>query len=184
MTVGTNTVRIDWIKYDNRDAADTYRDYQAVNYMPFEEFLAMQNSLREQDSDVGQMTVSMNSENHEVMYRTDRHPTWYTVINNTQIIFDAYDVDTDDTLKKERTLCGGWVYPSWTHTDAFAPPLEPAQFSYWINKAKARAFNELKQQANQEAIAEARTQKIRIQKHRDKVRRDPAIMQTPRYGRR
>lgn len=185
MTVPSTVARISWIKYDNKADADTYKDYQEVKFMPFEEFLEMQNALREQTSDVGQMNITSNSETFEVMYRSDKMPQWYTTLEENQIIFDSYDVSIDaTTLAKAKSMCMAWVLPTFTLSDAFAIPLEPQQFPYYINKAKVRAFSELKQVANQEAAGEARQQKILMQKRKFVLPTVAAIETAPRYGRR
>jgi hypothetical protein len=183
MTIPSGVARISSIRYDNRASADTYRDWREVCYLPFDEFVEMQNSLRDWEANVGQMTVTQNTESHEIMFRTDKHPSYYTTTNDSQIIFDSHYSDDDTTLQKAKTMCLAWVYPSWTMSNSFVPPLEPQQFSYFINKAKVRAFNELKQTDNREAIAEARRQKLVLQRTKKITTNGPAVLMAPRYGR-
>lgn len=183
MTVPTSTARVSWIKYDNAEVRDSYKDYKDVCFLPFREFIEKQLALREETADVGEMAVTLNGETHSVLFRTDRHPQYYTTVNQNQLLFDAYKSDVDSTLQKSKTMAMGWVYPLWQMEDDFIPPLEPQQFSYFINRAKTRAFNEIKQQANAESAQESRRQKIVLQKRKTTVNKGPAIFRAPRYGR-
>lgn len=183
MTLPSNVARVSWIKYDNKVTGDTYSNYQDVMYLPLKEFLERQNGLINETTGVVEVTFSSNGESHNVMCRTDRFPTYFTHLDNGTIIFDAYDSTEDTTLQKSKTMCSGWVYPSWTASDSFIPPLDAGQFSYYINKAKVRAFNEIKREVNQEAISEARRQKVVIQKRKRRLPDEPAVYKAPRYGR-
>lgn len=182
MTVPSNVAKINWIKYDNKASTDTYSDYKFVQFMPFPEFIDFQHGLAG-NANVAEMVISQNSESFPVLYSTDAPPTYYTRTDDNQIIFNSYDNSLESTLQKSKTMVHGWTYPSWTMENTFTPDLEPAQFAYYINKAKARAFYELKQQVNQEAAGEARRQKITLQKKKFTMPQEAAIMQAPRYGR-
>ena len=182
MTVPSGVTGIKWIKYDKQEAGDTYRNFELIHFLPFSEFIDMMTNERE-NTEVGSMSVTQNGDTFDILYRNDRAPTYYTTTNDSQIIFDSYDVSIDSTLQKSKTMCFGTRYPAWSMTNTFVPPLNPQQFSFFINKAKARAFNEIKQQVNQEAVSEARRQKIILQKKKGIVSTLPAIMRAPRYGR-
>ena len=183
MTLPSGVARVSWIKYDNKVTGDTHSNYQDVHYLPFKEFIERQSGLVNNTTGVTEMTFSSNGENHNVMCWTDRFPTYFTHLDNGTLIFDAYDSSEDTTLQKSKTMCFGWVYPTWTMSDSFVPPLDPGQFSYYINKAKVRAFNEIKREANQEAISEARRQKVVIQKRKRRLPDRPSVEKAPRYGR-
>lgn len=183
MTAPSTTTRIDWIKYDNREDGDTRAFYKPVTYLPFPEFIEMMSGYVEDTTGTAQMSFTQNGETFEVVYRTDKHPTYYTTTDDHQIIFDSLDISLDTTLQKSKTMAFGQTFPVWTMEDSFTPPLTNDQFSYFLNKAKARAFNERKQLVNQEATAEARRQKIVLQRKKEVIKREPAIMQAPRYGR-
>lgn len=183
MTLPSTAVNVKWIKYDAKEDGDTTSNYKSLTYLPFEDFLLRQLSLREWTEDVGQMTFTQNGESFEMMYRTDVAPTYYTTTNDNQVIFDSYDSEVDDTLQKSKTMAFGTVYSTFTLSDNFTPDLNPQQFSYYLNKAKARAFSELKQVTNQEAAGEARRQKIA---HQARMRSTPDLTEfqkAPKYGR-
>lgn len=150
--------------------------------MPFEDYHQWMLQLRNYDDDVAEMTVTLHGEQFPFMYRTNGHPTRYTTLTENQIICDSIDLTIDSTLQKSKTMCYGNLYPSWSMTDTFIPDLDPSQFSYLINRAKVRAFYELKQQENAEASQEARRQKVIVQKRKNRTPDEAAIYRAPRYG--
>lgn len=184
MTIPTNVGVVRSVKYNNIDTGETRANYVDVLFKPFEDFLVDQASLRELTTGVGQMTFTSNGENFEVMYQTDKQPQFFTTYDDSTFLFDSYDSSIDTTLQKSKTMCMGVVYPTFTIADSFVPDLDITQFSLLKNRAKVRAFAELKQALNQEAAGEARLQKIRIQKRKWTAPRDPPIYSLPRYGRR
>jgi hypothetical protein len=186
MTMPTNVLKLNWVKYDNIASGDSYQDYQEVKFMEFQDFLERQNALREHTSGVGQMNFLNNlTQTFEMMYWTDRQPQFYTTTDDFGLLFDAYDVSIDTTgLEATKTMAHGRIYPEFVLEDAFTPDLDASGFSYLVNKAKTRAFLELKQQPNQEAAAETRRQKIINQKLQRTVEDIPQLFKTVRYGRR
>ncbi len=186
MTVPSNVTRVDWVRYDNKADADTFKQYEEVRFMEFQEFLVRQYSLREQTADVGELIFKNNiTEDFDMMYWTDRMPLFYTTMDDFTYLFDAHDVAIDtSTLQKSKTLCQGLIFPDFEIADAFTPDLNTQQFSFLVAKAKTRAFLELKQQQNPEAAAESRRQLIRSQRVARTTEDIPQLFQTVRYGRR
>lgn len=184
MYLPENVSKLEWLKYNNKLITDDNSTYLPVKFKPFNEFYTMQNGLRETTTDVGEMSFDMNNESFEIMYATDRMPMFYTVIGNNTILFDSIDIEEDTTLVKEKTMCGGLVYPTFILDDAFIPDLDAAQFPYYRNRAKVRAFAEKKQVDNKEAASEARNQKVLMQKRKNRINEGSALSKMPfRYGR-
>lgn len=192
MTLPRAIVRLDWVKYDEKESTDTYSNYQEVKFKPLDEFIQLQNdSLKDLTSDVGEMSLTLagdhgNTSTVSFMYRTDRHPTWYTSFDNETLVFDAYDSTEDTTLQKSKTMCSGWCRPIFNSTNTFTPDFDEQQHNLFLHEVKAQAWLELKQQQNPRAELDARRTKIRTQ--RDK-RRIPLtdrgeLDQLPNYGRR
>lgn len=185
MTVPSNVTRISSVKYDNKVSTDTYSDFLEVKFLPFQDFYDRQQGLNQNTSDVGEMTYTNNvTQSFKMMYWTDRFPSYYTSTDDYTLIFDAYDSSEESYLQKANTQCQGSVYPTFVVEDAFTPDLDPTGFSYLINKAKTRAFMELKQMANQESAAESRRQKIINQKLQRRVEDVPQLFKAARFGRR
>lgn len=185
MTVPDTVTKIRSIFYDYKADADTYSNYQLLKFKPFEEFVLDQQALRNDTTGVGTQVIVHNGQNFNIMFRSNVDPTYYTTADDQQIIFDAYDSAKDTTLEAAKSMCLGVTYPSWTASNSFVPDLDPTQFSLLINKAKVRAFNELKQTENREAISEARRQKIIVQKRKRKTPDQAEVYRVAsRFGRR
>jgi len=183
MTVPSNVTLVRTIRYDTKDDGDTYPDWTELSYKPFQDFLRDQQGLRENASGVGSQTVTLNGSTYEMLYGNDKDPQYYTTADDQQFFFDSYNAAVESTLQTSKTMCSGSVYPTFTMSDTFAPDLDPTQFSFFINRCKVRAFNELKQQVNQEAVGEARRQKIIVQKRKRKTPDLPEVRKVARFGR-
>ena len=184
MTLPARVTKTREIYYDCRDATETNPLYTPLIMKSFADFVIEQQGLREDTAGVGLMTIPFGGENYKIMYRTDKHPTYFTYAPDNTLLFDSYDSTVEATLQKSKTMCIGSMYPEFTLADAFTPDLDANQFSLLYNRAKVRAFNELKQQANQEAAGEARRQKIIIQKRKHTDPDEPAVKRNARFGRR
>lgn len=183
MTVPTHVMNLFSVQYNNKLESETLPNYKEVTYVPFKDFLIMQQSLPSTESNVASMSFEVDGDTFETVYLNDKMPTYYTALSGNIVIFDSYRNDVDITLQKSKTLCTGLVYPDFQLIDSFVPPLNPDQFSYFINRAKVRAFAEIKQAPNQEAVSESRNQKIIVQKRK---RRTPELSEfdrLPKYGR-
>lgn len=183
MKLPVNVAKAYWIKYDNKLTGDTNSSYEETCFVPLEEFIERQTSLTETTT-ASEMTFCVNDEDFEVMYHTDRFPSFYTHIGGDTLIFDAINTDEDTTLNKSKTMCFGLVYPTFLLEDTFTPDLDVSQFPYYRNRAKVRVFSEKKQAENREAASEARNQKIILQKRKHRHNEGTALeRQTTRYGR-
>ena len=185
MTVPDNVSLVREIKYNIITATETYANYARMDYKIFDEFMEIQNGYRGWTSNVGQMSYTNNSETFEIMYRSNKEPQFYTTMDDRTLIFDSYVSSLDSTLQKSKTMCLGVVYPTFSLTDGFTPDLDVSQFSLLKNRAKVRAFAELKQAQNTEAASESRRQHIIVQNRKHTVEGLPPILNLEtRYGRR
>lgn len=186
MTIPNNVSKVLWIKYNHKLSTETVSKYVEIakeNFLDF--FTKQQNYDTEAYPNQDEMTYVSNTENFELKYLTDTMPTRYTSLSNNTLLFNSIDLTEDTTLQKSKTMCGGLVYPSFDLLDDFYPTLDPAQFSYYVNKCKVRAFYELKQVENREAGGEARKQKIAIQTNKFRLPEDSALTRQKRltgYG--
>ncbi len=184
MIMPSNVIELTAVNYDNMLSTESYSNYLEVKPMSFDDFLEMQTPLRDQTTNVGEQDITVNSETFEVMYKSNKMPQYYTVIDDDQLLFDSYDSDEDSTLQKSKTWAWGKVYPSWTFSDTFTPELNPQLFSLYINRAKTRAFAELKQSANRESASVARKLEIVAQKDKRRATVQTELQKNPRqYGR-
>lgn len=181
MTIPDTVSLVRNVKYNNQTADDTYSRYEDVNFMNFEDFMEMQRGYQGQTSDVGEMDYIQNSETFEIMYRSDKMPQWFTTMDDHTFIFDSYDASLDTTLQKSKTMCMGVILPTFDMVDTFTPDLDPTQFSLLKNKAKVRAFLELKQMQHPEATREVRKQQIQTQKNKWNAPREHPLNQIDRH---
>lgn len=185
MTVPDTVSLLRNVKYNIKSDEDENANYQDIVFLPFQDFYEMQRGYQEQEDNVGEMIFTTNGEDFEVMYKSDKHPQWFTTFDDHTLIFDSYDSDLDTTLQKSKTMCMGIIFPTFSLTNNFTPDLDPTQFSLLKNRAKVRAFTEMKQQRNPEAEKETRNQKIKTQKNKWLVSGEPSIKKIDRrFGRR
>lgn len=186
MTVPNDVIRVSNISYDTRGSSDDTIDlpqWKELKYLPLNHFIQLTQGYRSEETTIDSMQVSSGSDTFEFIHRNDVPPTYYTSFDDLQLIFDSYDSDVDTTLQKSKTLCYGARYSPFTMTDTFVPDLDATQFSYYLNRAKVRAFAELKQQDHREASTEARRQKIIIQKRGRSTPDLTPFEKRPNYGR-
>lgn len=185
MTIPETVTRVTNINYDIRGSDNDSVDlpnWRPLKCLGLNEFITMTQAFRGNDN-VDSMQVSSGGDTFEFLHYKDRPPTYYMTFDDQQIIFDSYDYLVDTTLQKSKTLCYGSRYSTFTMADNFVPDLDPTQFSYFINKAKVRAFAELKQLQHQEALGEARRQKIIVQKRMNKAPHQSMFERRRNYGR-
>lgn len=182
MTLPDHVVTMRDLRYNIQETGEAQPNYRTIQYVPFNEFLDRMRQV-EGDTDIDVQNIEFNNELFPFNYYTNRWPTIYTTADDRQLIFDAVKLSEDTTLVKSKTMCMGNVYPEFQMVDNFVPDLDPSQFSLLINNAKVRAFNELKQVINQEAVAEARRQKVIVQKRKRSTPDQAEIYKAPRYGR-
>lgn len=187
MYVPSNVLRIKSIMYDTRgetgDDITTLPKWKELKYVPLPDFIMITQNLRSGDDTISSLQVDSGTDNFSFIYRNDTMPTYYTSYNDHTLVFDSYDKNVDTTLQKSKTMCMGSRYSSFEMRDDFIPDIDATQFPYFINRAKVRAFAEIKQQPNQEAASEARNQKIRSQKNRDRTPVLTDFQKRPNYGR-
>lgn len=182
MTLPTNVTNLNSIKYNYKLTTETLPNYTEIQYLRFDDFLEMQQGKTNLGTMVHSMSYVINGETFESIYLDDAMPKYFTTISDNTVLFDSYLATEDTTLQKAKTMCKGMVYPEFTLTDSFVPELHPTQFSYFINRAKVRAFAELKQTPNQEAASETRNQKLIIQKRRNRTPELTSFERLPKYG--
>ena len=182
MTLPTTVTNLNSIKYNYKLATETLPNYQEIQYLPFDEFQKMQQGSSGDTANAFSMAFSSNGESFESIYFNDAMPSYYTVISGSTVIFDSYLVSEDSTLQKSKTMCKGMTYTTFVMDDSFVPDLAPDLFSYWLNRAKVRAFAELKQAPNQEAASETRNQKIVLQKRKNRTPDLTFFERLPKFG--
>lgn len=186
MHVPNNVLRITDISYDTRGDQDDTVDlpnWKKLCYLPLPKFIEYTQSMRSGENNISSMQVTSGGDTFEFIHRTDCMPTYYTSFDDFQLIFDSFDNSIENTLQKSKTMCYGARYADFEMQDDFIPGLDATQFPYFFNRAKVRAFGEIKQQANQEAASEARRQKIKYQVTKNRTPAQTPFQKRQNYGR-
>ena len=175
MTIPTATMDIKWVKYNVRTSTDTKDKYQEIKFLEPQEFMLILDARDSSATNVDQITASSIKYN----FYNDRAPSYYTSINETTAIFDAYDSDVEAFLKTAKTQVYGKTYPTVTLSDGMYFDLPPDAFSLLLEEAKSMAWAELKQTQHIKAEQRSITQRRRMSKEAWKIRNSTRY---PDYG--
>jgi hypothetical protein len=156
MTLPETASNLLWMRYDIRLVGETKPDFIDMQYVDFKEFIDGQHMLNADEDNVSSFVLTENGESMTHYYRTDAHPARYTSYNDHTFLFDSFDNTIENTLQKSKSLCYGERIIPFTLEDSFVPSLDSRQFSVLLNEAKATAWTEKKQSANQKAEQNAR----------------------------
>lgn len=190
MYVPSGIADLKWIKYFNSDISSGQPPpgYIYVTILPIEQFVDMVNTFNPTESNVDSFTFSDTSNNfpgnYTFYYKTDRQPTYCTIISNYYVIFDSFDTTLDSTLEASKSMAWGRIIPFWSNVDSFIPDLAEEQFQLLLNEATALAFYELKQQPHQLAMQEATRGWSNVQKNKAVTKRPTYFNELPNFGRR
>ena len=187
MTLPTDVVGLEWVKYNKIADGDTDPRYEYVQYLPLQDFLDRIDGFDLDEDNVLSLTVTTgSSDSIDFKYMNDHAPSYYTSFNDTTLIFDSYDSDVDTTLQKTKTKCYGLKSSTWTNSNSFTLPLDAQQFDILLKEAKAMAWSELRQVDNVPARQEARRGRILAEKKKDRVNYNNKLdyyTRYPNYGR-
>lgn len=162
---------INWIKYDSRSATDTDVQLKKITYMEpgkFHDHI----SYRNESSD--NITAVTDFNGTKLLIDTTRNPKYWTSFDDTYIIFDSYDAAIDTTLQASKSVVSTSKFKDFTITDSFIPDLPDRYFPLLQSEAKAQAFAELKQVSNNKAERTSRTQRVKLQKDKQRTGADHA----------
>lgn len=85
----------------------------------------------------------------------DVDPTYYTTFDDTYVVFDSYDSTASATIVASKTMCTGYITPSWIAEDSFIPDLPAEAFPALFEEAKSTASFNIKQMADSKADAKS-----------------------------
>jgi hypothetical protein len=169
-----------WLKYDMRLLIADPVSFQNVTYTPPSTFFDRMFMMNSSEDNVETATLDVDGDSFTLLYRTDRHPSHWTSLDDSTLIFDSHLLTLDTTLQKSKTNCYGLMSQTFDITDDdFIPNLDAQQFPLLINEAKALAWAELKQATHARAEREARRQHAQTQKNKRAV---PSTGLYPNYN--
>lgn len=168
MYLPSNVTSIDVLKYNVGDTV-TDTNFRDIPYMELDCFLDYMNGLNTNENWVDSQVITIRGQDFNVKYRNDQHPTAWTSPDDRIILFDSYDADVETTLTSSRTYGIGAMIPTFSMVDTYIPDLDPRQFQLLLNAAKAQAFIEIKQTANEKAERKERRHRILGYKTKDQT---------------
>jgi hypothetical protein len=158
------------IKHLKYNVGDTVTDtnFRDLDYMPVTQFFDYMNGLDSYGENwVDTQVVTMAGGDFNVKYRNDSHPSYWTSPDDHTIIFDSFDSSVETTLTSARTYGIGALVPTFIMSDTYVPQIDARQFQLLLNAAKAQAFVEIKQTANEKAERKERKHRILGYKTKD-----------------
>ncbi len=185
MTRPTDVRNIMLVKYDKADEDNTDPNYTRLIPLSIEAFFDRTHTLNLSEDNVASMTHAIEGDSFTFLYRNDKAPDYYTIIDDHTVFFDSYDSEVDTTLQKVKTFCVGEKEQTFYLEDTYELPLDEQQHVWLLNEAKSLAYQELKQQTHAYAEKTAKRQRIKAQRQKY-VNRDALVAynQLPIFGRR
>lgn len=167
-----SVAKIHWITYRIDDATDfTHREMKIVTPA---EFIRKTDMVRDNyvEVTIGGTTVKI---------KNDEDPTFYTVFDDNDVVFNSYNASEGATLVTSYIRCYAKTLPTFSTTDPnFVPALDAEAFSYFLAEAKNQAFSLLKGGIDPMINQAARRHKSYIQNDKYKTQPKRALST---YGR-
>lgn len=154
------------LKYNKATSDNTDPRFEYLIPLTIEDFFRKTHSLSLSEDNVLSMSHIINNDEFTFLYRDDKAPEFYTVIDDHTFFFDSYDAEVDTTLQKSKTWCLGEKEKTFSLEDDYEIDLDERQHIWLLNEAKALAYQELKQM--QHPIAERTAKRQRIKANRTK----------------
>lgn len=181
MTLPSDVLNLDYIKYKKTNGSST--TFDDIDYVPLEEFVLRTLNMDESETNISTMTVSLGGTSFMFKYYNDRQPSFYTTVDNSVLLFDAFDASVENTLQASKTMCYGEKTQTFTMNDSFVIPLDGSELQVLINEARSQAFIELKQTQNVHSDTRARKAFITTQRTKDKVPTGKSgLSKAPKFG--
>lgn len=154
LRIPDRTKEISYVMYDCRKDGETSSREKEIKYCSPEDFLRKVSIRTVSDNTVE--VVDFNSVKLKIV--NNKAPEFYTSFDDKYLVFDSYDSEIDDTLKKSKSSGLAYLAPVWEHVDDAYPDLPEEAFPALLEEAKSTAFLVLKQMPNQKAEQKASRQ--------------------------
>lgn len=198
MTLPTDVIRVDWIKYDKKlepgafsggvfdgSVFDTYEGsrYSTVEYLDPLDFFALVGSRTWDGVNVKSYTFTGARDTHEVKYKTV-NPEYYTVLEDYYFIFDGINENVSPSyLESSLTIAYGLKKPEFTLSDSFIPDLDSTEFNWLMEESKSASSIKLRQVDDPVASKRARRGWVRTMGNSQNAKKTSFYNTLPDYGR-
>ena len=182
MRIPDNYHSVEWIKYDTRLNVTDDQQFRDVCYMYPKEFIDMTNQRKLSDDNV---EVSLDPSGTKIYVLNDRAPQWYTLFDDRNVVFDAYNASVEATLHQAKTQAYGQASNKLVIADATVITLPAELIPLLTNEARAMFFDVHAGGATQRIERRASRSRVRAQRIRHTMRnnREQFKHTGPDYGR-
>lgn len=142
LLIPDEALTLDIVKYTHKDGK-----IYSPQYMEPMEFIDWTLGLDTTQEHVETVTDKESGAVYNI--RTDKDPSFYTIISGKYLIFDSYNSEFENTLQGRHCICYGHTLPAFELKDAFVPDLQEQQFPILLSRAKTAADMELRGNLNQ-----------------------------------
>ena len=168
---------IDCLKYKNTVTGK----YTNLTYVDYQDFVDTSLDI---DSTATNVQTCVDMSGITLNVYNDRHPSYYTLIDDEHVIFDSYNKAVENTIMAANIVAYGVKKPDFQLTDTFVPDIAAQHFQLLVNQCKVAVGFELKNFATSFDIDTARRQKINAASMARRVEEEPEIWKNrPRHGR-
>ena len=202
MTLPADIIKVYWLDYDQKhdpgafaggafggsafDTTESAFFTGNVYRVDPDEFFRRNGLLAWDGTEVDAFTYTAEAgDTFEVKYKTDAAPSYYTIMGDTDVIFNSINTDVNASyLEATNTWGYGLKEPTFTLSDGFTPDLDNLEFNWFMEEAKSACSIKLRQVDDPVASKRARRGWIRSQKNVDnKVPGTTYSTVFPNYGR-
>ena len=171
---------IEWVKYDVRESDSVPNIYKEVYWMDPEEFLY--HAQANTDSPYRKEVILDSGV--KIWVWNSRAPTYYTSFDDHTFIFDAYNINIEDTIQTSKTAGYGQRTLDLVVDDLTVIDLPEHLMDALYSKAEAMCWSKWKDNIPDEIKKERAYNEVRLQRLRDVNRRSTQHkVGAPNYGR-
>lgn len=154
-----NVSHIEWLRYNNEEPSETSRVIMRdLTYIDVESFVDFVMQTPQDDpTKYATLSLTLDGSNVKLLYRTDKHPTYYTSWDDKYLVFDSYNEEVQSSLEESYTLGYGRKDLSFVMSDSFVIPFDQNLTHLLFQEAKSQASVEERQTQN--PIADKRARK-------------------------
>ena len=164
LQIPTEVDKIHWVKYNK--GTTSIPDYYDVTYLTKKDFL---DHIFKNAPSTGDLVKFPGDDAVPYLIDDTEHPTYFTIFDDSHLVFDSYDSSVDATLQNSKSVVYAEVLPAWSATDTFVPDLESKHFPWLLAEAKSACFINYKGISNAKEEQRARRQRVQHQNNRHRL---------------